>query len=70
MQKGVVDDTIGALTTLFDFAIFLGIYHLLFVHYNNRKYYLQCVIFRWKSDIQEPSYHLFAWVLDKESFGL
>lgn len=25
---------------------FLGIYHLLFVHYNNRKYYLQCVIFR------------------------
>lgn len=46
MQKGVVDDTIGALTTLFDFAIFLGIYHLLFVHYNSRKYYLQCVIFR------------------------
>ena len=49
------------LITLFDFQFLYGIYHL---------NYLKSVIFRWKSGIHEPGYHVIAWLLEMASLGL
>ena len=43
------------------FQFLYGIYHL---------NYLKSVIFRRKSGIQEPRYHVVVWLLEKATFGL